>query len=972
MTPHSWMFVFVVCLSFVGIRHSVPLEKDGSTQPWTQTGTVAESSDQTPSTVSPTWTAWSTGAKMAVAASSLSNRLSVSDSTLSPEETAKTLKTVQATTISGSKSVSGTHGVRTAAESAVHVPRMEMFSSLQTTGQVFPPSTSTDGIPQESNGTELSDWPQRSRQEDPRSVSESPFQAALRPPPNMVPQDRTTVSPPPTVATTHLNSNAASPDPETAEPTFNTDQEVSRSTATGLRSDIRAATNATGWAGIRTDLVTAVSDSEKVPEGFTTRMTPERTVMADPVTVGRESGPQQNRTGSLSQGERDGHGESDDDGDGLQEEEESGPNTRSTVSSIKTSRTASPGSWSTEEWLDLQPTDSVSFTDCNLFADVSWGPTYPDNDLSSSSTAAADAPAPPLLVPLCADWNAAMATWGLAWELHTYGSGCVFALVAALSTLCLLALPFRWPSDCHLYALIHALQLVAGSSRALLLLYDPYGQRERLPVAWLWPLQEVLYPCLTGTMGLLLLLLLSARSSGQAVSQKTGLRRGCALLSVLPPLLLQVVVVTVSAVLLRLFPGLPVVPLIPDVTFSLLCLFLSLVYLLLYCYCRANATQVYRLNESSPERTSCQANWCPFTETGTWERATGAGVFSALFLLACGGLRLYAVLHALGVTPGRAVGMQPWAWWSYQLTCRVCEMGVCVTVSLITTHPILCCMAPPTLPKTSGWGALFSRTSSGDSASAKPHILPGGHGWPLRPAEKLALCESIVRRESESVPLYTLSEQPLHDLHGLDLHYPSSPRRPTHSAKKSRVVSQRSSYASLVGDSTVDLRPPSPIDLRRSIDEALYREALLPRSLFCSSRLSLTTRGPPDGQPCRRGSAESHLYRTASCGDMEPSSSASSSSLYGVFPKAQDRLPSNCCSGFGPGGQYQDNSLPRGAQLGQLPEKRYAALGSGSRENLPGEKQALSQAEELAVQVEFINVCRQIDALSISSDTIDL
>lgn len=244
----------------------------------------------------------------------------------------------------------------------------------------------------------------------------------------------------------------------------------------------------------------------------------------------------------------------------------------------------------------------------------------------------------------------------------------------------------------------------------------------------------------------------------------------------------------------------------------------------------------------------------------------------------------------------------------------------------------------------------------------------------------MSLRDGMVRDESESVPLYTLAEMPLNESEGLDLHYPSSPQNQAapqlaETTKNATVGSQGSSIISLNGDFTVDLRPPSPIDLRRSIDEALNSEALFRRSLFSSSRLSLSTRGPPDGQPCRGSSAEPVLYRTASCGDVEsPHRDVNSSFIHGG-PRRHGGQAAYYSS-FTSRHQSQ-SSLPRGSlprvQSGRPSQKQYMALDSAtSRDSLYEKGQALTLADELAVQAEFITVCRQIDALSVSSDTIEL
>ena len=60
-------------------------------------------------------------------------------------------------------------------------------------------------------------------------------------------------------------------------------------------------------------------------------------------------------------------------------------------------------------------------------------------------------------------------------------------------------------------------------------------------------------------------------------------------------------------------------------------------------------------------------------------------------------------------------------------------------------------------------------------------------------------------------------------------------------------------------------------------------------------------------------------------------------------------------------------------QSGRPSQKQYKVLDSTiSRESIYEKEHAYTQADELAVQAEFISVCRQIDALSVSSDTIEL
>lgn len=192
-------------------------------------------------------------------------------------------------------------------------------------------------------------------------------------------------------------------------------------------------------------------------------------------------------------------------------------------------------------------------------------------------------------------------------------------------------------------------------------------------------------------------------------------------------------------------------------------------------------------------------------------------------------------------------------------------------------------------------------------------------------------------------------------------------------------------------DSTVDLRPPSPINLSRSIDQALFSESLFSQSIFewprlfqTSSSLSLN----PDG---KSSLLESDLYRASSCKDIEqpPQNNQSSKpsdwkgsangSTQELCSKDKEVGKVRCHSWANRGHNFAHSSLPRAIpHLSHY--KRFRTLSTASQDSkgsrkLGGTKQ-LSESKQLewdtAVQAEFVNVCRQIDALSVCSDTIDL
>ncbi|KAM8907690.1 proline-rich transmembrane protein 4 isoform 1-T3 [Spinachia spinachia] len=622
-------------------------------------------------------------------------------------------------------------------------------------------------------------------------------------------------------------------------------------------------------------------------------------------------------------------------------------------------------------------------------------------------------PAPPMLVPLYTDWNSAMAAWGLAWEAHVYGAGCVFAMLTLASALNLLCLPLRCPSGCGYFALVSLFLLAAGGTRSFSLLYDAYGHQDRLPSTEAsLILYEAPFPCLTAAFGLVFLLL-SMRSRMQL--SYSAFQRPC--------FLACLVVVHFGAAfgpvtLLKFYQQKPplclFLSLISRGTFVALATFLSVAYFVFYIYVRADSKHIYHLNNTSPTPAE-RYNRCPFAESRDWDRAAVTVCVSALFCLACAGLQFYAMLNAMGVAGGEEV-FHPWPWWAFQFSCRLCELGVCLTLALVVAQPVYCSDHLPAAG--SCWTELLA---------SKSPILPGSYQWTLSQQEKLAIVDTVGLGEIESLPLYTLVDERLgSSINGLDLLYHSNRALAYRDldldldlkvSRKPEDVGrgEPSGGSSFASDSTTDLRPPSPINLRRSIDEALFSEALFPTSLFSPARpihcsdLSLSNHCAPQCNGlCDPLSADPGLYRTSSCVEVAPQPEASCAQPHGDTAQGAPPSPSlssssSCSSPERWRGSSSSGSLYRGSfggsslvlcpsperrarqllqqgSAGQTapsghrgladPQSTYHTLGAASQESLDLDMSS-SEADRSA-QEEFIGVCRQIDALSVSSETIDL
>ncbi|XP_061815490.1 proline-rich transmembrane protein 4 isoform X1 [Nerophis lumbriciformis] len=627
---------------------------------------------------------------------------------------------------------------------------------------------------------------------------------------------------------------------------------------------------------------------------------------------------------------------------------------------------------------------------CNISDD--WTPTSLSVMKAENSTAKnqSNGPlvfSPPLmLVPLYTDWNSAMAAWGLAWEAHVYGAGCVFAMLTLASALNLLCLPLRCPSGCGYFALISLFLLAAGCTRSFTLLYDAYGHQDRLPSGKaLLMLYEAPFPCLTAAFGLVFLLL-SMRSRMQL--SYSAFQRPCFLACLVA---LHFAAAFGPVTLQKFYQQKPplclFLALISRGAFVVLATFLSAAYFVFYVYVRADSKHIYHLNNTSPTPAE-RYNRCPFAESRDWDRAAVTVCLSALFCLACAGLQLYAMLNALGVAGGEKV-FHPWCWWAFQFSCRLCELGVCLTLALVVAQPVYCSDQLPSAG--SCWTELLA---------SKAPILPGSYQWSLSHQEKLAIVD-VGLGETESLPLYTLMDDRLtSSLNGLDFLYHSNRALAYRDLdvdldlKGSHKLANGgggdpSGASSFTSDSTTDLRPPSPINLRRSIDEALFSEALFPMSLFSTARpnessdLSNNSCAPPS--LCDPG-----LYRTSSCTDITSKvHNKSQDVVVGAPPSPSPSPSSSSCSSPEHWRGSSSSSSPYRASIGdsslvlcpspktharQLlqqgdPQRHYQTLGAASQESLDLD---MSSEADRSVQEEFMSVCRQIDAHSICSETIDL
>ncbi|ELK13878.1 Proline-rich transmembrane protein 3 [Pteropus alecto] len=357
--------------------------------------------------------------------------------------------------------------------------------------------------------------------------------------------------------------------------------------------------------------------------------------------------------------------------------------------------------------------------------------------------------------------------------------------------------------------------------------------------------------------------------------------------------------------------------------------------------------------------------WLPFAPRESWRRAARTAPVAGTFGLLSGALQGYEVLHALGY--GGQPGLEgPWPWWAFQLGLRLGEVGIALPLALLGLYPALC--SPRVPPRC--WAKLF-RFSPGHAAP----LLPGR--WVTGPPDKEHLGSAIARGDAELLQLCALAGP------GPDLLLQGGACQGFDGAEANPGPSPASSPCS---DYTVDFRPPSPINLRRSIEEALCSEALLAPSLFqgpafgealpglslySTSSLGAKTRIVPSGRS-KEAPGSPAPPELPSPGAWPAGSSASSGSLCGLSRDSSSMLlcsspdrPPRCplvCVLSPPRPSGSSPSLPA--------SRSYQALSPSSHDS--PEPAPELQAEEALLQEQFLDACRQIDELSVGSDTIDL
>ncbi|XP_030696542.2 proline-rich transmembrane protein 3 [Globicephala melas] len=423
----------------------------------------------------------------------------------------------------------------------------------------------------------------------------------------------------------------------------------------------------------------------------------------------------------------------------------------------------------------------------------------PPPEPSASSVASVPASSPPANAtspPL--RWGPLRRVLSFSWELHVYGVGVLFLLPALLALASLAAAP----AGPRLALVAAVLVLVASGLRSAYMLTDPYGSQARLGLRAGLVLYNLPFPLLLTALAALTLLGLGAGLPQQLQN----------------PLLLGALALAHGLGLLAtdLLSARPAFNLLAQ---GLSCAWGASVALGTLCLCRRRLLDGPR----------------------GWDASPGPrllAVAGALGLLASG-LQLAAALW-LYPGPGR-VGHFSWAWWGVHFWLRLLELTWALTLALAA----LAAARPRPPTEHACWAKLLRLACPAPSGKSEVPERPNNcyAGPSSVGAGTLDISKSLIRNPAEGGPPATPSSGAWGSAASLG-------RGPLGGPGLSR-----SSMGPAPSMSELDLRPPSPINLSRSIDAALFREHLVRDSIFRRCGLRGLASPPPGGalRP-RRGS----------------------------------------------------------------------------------------------------------------------
>ncbi|CAB1437829.1 unnamed protein product [Pleuronectes platessa] len=616
-------------------------------------------------------------------------------------------------------------------------------------------------------------------------------------------------------------------------------------------------------------------------------------------------------------------------------------------------------------------------------------------------------------------WGDLSRTLAFAWELHVYGSASLFLLLFAGAALGLTLSPATNCPHRGAVALANALLFLAGGLRAALFLIDPYGTRKLLPRPAVLVLYNLPLHLLVWTHAAVALL--AIRVAGVSVLPSTMER---------PPLVAVLAVLQCTLLLAAdlLSPALsPVVP----VTLQVLSLCWGLALCLGFlCYVFPRVRCPPLPQPGVPEQGTRKA-W-------TGSRRIGVVLGRVLAVCAvlgslCCGLHVYATLWLYGLL-GDWTHFN-WGWWLVHFWARLLELSWGFSLLLLSSwlfwrpqgyqgreeggadgraagdvpspgqsvgstqrhtcwSKIVQSLKVKPCRKSESNGVGGGGGGGGGSGPGGPGEMPNNWAGQERPGADIS--KSLIRNQNHeqvtAVPRYVKDNNRGRNHRGHSAERGVSDGS-TGSLLRLQALGrppQRSVSGSLDQDKDTslslcdfDLRPPSPINLTRSIDEALHRGHLLEGgSLFYPYNQNSQSPSPGSGGsqgPWLRRNSDPQMLSESSEAPTESSMPLGGSVLSSV-PSRQVTAPptpshqGNRWAGNGVASVPSSVSCPVSLRPTRISTGHLGDDGVDDTRPFitPDSERVRGRAGRPAGSRSYLEVSRHDDSASVSSEIIDL
>ncbi|XP_028309809.1 proline-rich transmembrane protein 3 [Gouania willdenowi] len=606
-------------------------------------------------------------------------------------------------------------------------------------------------------------------------------------------------------------------------------------------------------------------------------------------------------------------------------------------------------------------------------------------------------------------WGDLSRTLSFAWELHVYGTASLFLLLFAGAALGLTLSPGTNCPHRGALALANAFLFLAGGFRATLFFIDPYGTRNFLPHSAVAALYNLPLHLLVWTLAALALL--SLRVSGVNLLP-SALER--------PPLIAVLAVLQCTLLLAADLFSSALSPVVP-VTLQVLSLCWGLALclgFLCFVFPRTRYPPVPQIGAPVDVRRKV---WTGNARTGLILGRV-LSVCAVLGTLCCG-LHAYATLWLYGIL-GDWTHFS-WGWWLVHFWARLLELAwgffLLLMGSWLFWRPRNCSAQEEgsQLPRTTGdltttsqsvnscqrhtcWSKIVQSLKGKPCRKSDSNGMGGGGSGPglgdvpnncggqERPGADIS--KSLIRNQN-------LEQSTAQTRCVKDSNRGRNPRG--HSAERglcddssSSLLKlptlgrppQRSTSGSLDQDRDhslsfyeFDLRPPSPIDLTRSIDEALHREHLLEGgSLF--HPLSQTSPGSGISQgPWLRRTSDPQLLSDSSDDPTESSMPLGGSILSSVPSRQVTAPPTPSHQGHrwvanGVGSVPSSVSCPVSLRPSRMSSGQLCDDGVDDTRPFitPDSERVRGRPGKPAGSRSYLEVSRHDDSASVSSEIIDL